>query len=405
MKIFLKIAWRNILRSRNRSLITILAVAIGFASLIFIRAFVDGGDHQMVENYTTLISGHIQIHEKGFQANMGLDKSISSDIDIITALKKDFRVRSYSKRIKEFALISSAEHSSGILLMGIDSAAERDVTELSKRVRTGSFISDDEHIVIGKGLASSLNVGLGDKVVIMGQAADGSLANEAYRVGGIMDTGTEDLDKGLAIISLNAARGLFVMGDKTSEVAVRINDLKNVDTVASDLKKALAGKSFEILTWKDISPMLVQWIEFDIAFTNIILFVVLLVVAAGILNTLLMATLERVKEFGIMLALGTRRIQIIFMIALESLILGSIGIITGYIIGIGLSLYFGVRGINLAPFSKALTDYYIGSTIYTRITPGYLIIYGSIVLITCIAVSIYPAWRAASLRPAEAIRT
>ncbi|MFH0764075.1 MAG: ABC transporter permease [Candidatus Omnitrophota bacterium] len=404
MKIFLKIAWRNVLRSRNRSLITILAVAIGFASLIFIRAFVDGGDHQMVENYTNLISGHIQIHEQGFQSNMGLDKSINSTVDIITALN-DPRVRFYSKRIKEFALISSAEHSSGVLLMGIDSAAERDVTELSKRVHTGSFLSDDEHIVIGKGLASSLNVGLGDKVVVMGQAADGSLANEAYRVGGIMDTGTEDLDKGLAIITLPAARELFVMGDKVSEVAVRINDLKNVDAVAGDLKKALGGKSFEILTWKDISPMLVQWIEFDIAFTNIILFVVLLVVAAGILNTLLMATLERVKEFGIMLALGTRRIQIILMIALESLILGSIGTIAGYVIGISLSLYFGVRGINLAPFSKALTDYYIGSTIYTRITPGYLIAYGSIILITCIVVSVYPAWHAASLRPAETIRT
>ncbi|MDP2928617.1 MAG: ABC transporter permease [Candidatus Omnitrophota bacterium] len=405
MKVFLKIAWRNILRSHNRSLITILAVAIGFASLIFIRAFVNGADHQMVENYTALISGHIQIHEDGFQANMGLDKSISSSANIITALKNDPRVRAYSERIKEFALISSAERSSGVLLMGVDSAAEKGVTELSKRVRTGSFLSDNEHIVIGKMLASSLNVGLEDKVVIMGQAADGSLANEAYRVGGIMDTGTEELDKGLAIISLNAARELFVMGEKISEVAVRINDIKNVDAIAGNLKKSLASLPLEILTWKDITPVLIQWIEFDIAFTNIILLVVLLVVAAGILNTLLMATLERVKEFGIMLALGTKRIQIIFMVILESLILGSIGTIAGYIIGISLSLYFGVKGINLAPFSKALTDYYIGSIIYTRITPGYLIVYGSTVLITCIVVSVYPAWRAASLMPAEAIRT
>lgn len=405
MKIFLTIAWRNILRNRNRSLVTILAVAIGLASLIFIRAFVDGGDHQMVENYTDLISGHIQIHKKGFQSNMGLDKSMGDPAGIITVLKKDPRVRSYSERIKEFVLASSAEHSSGVLLIGIDPIAEGRVTQLIKHVRKGSFLSNNDEIVVGKDLASSLNVGLGDKVVIIGQGADGSLANAVYRISGIMDTGTEDLDKGLAIISLKAAQELFVFGGKVSELAIKIDSLEDADTVAEGLKKDLNDISLEILTWKEISPMLVQWSEFDIAFTNIILLVVLMVVAAGILNTLLMATLERVKEFGIMLALGTKRIQIITMIALESLVLGLIGIISGYAIGIGLSLYFGTKGIDLSPFSKALTDYYIGSTIHTRLTPGYLVTYGLAVLITCIAVSIYPAWRAASLRPADAIRS
>ena len=405
MKIFLKIAWRNVLRNHNRSLITILAVAIGFTSLIFIRAFVDGGDRQMIENYTNLISGHIEIHKKGFQSIMGLDKSISSSDDIIAALKKNPRVLSYAKRVKEFVLASSAEHSSGVLLMGLDPAMEPRVTSLLKHMLAGSFPSDNEHIVMGHDLAASLNVGIGDKVVLIGQAADGSLANEAYRISGLIDTGTENLDKELVLITLSAAQELFVLGDKISEVVVRTNDFENVDPVSENLKKNLDTKSLEILTWKEISPMLVQWSEFDVAFTNIILFVVLLVVAAGILNTLLMATLERIKEFGIMLALGTKRIQIITMVTAEAMILGSIGIALGYIIGISLSLYFQFKGIDLAHFSTALKDYYIGSTIYPCITPKYLIAYGLIVLVTCIVVSIYPAWRAASLRPAEAIRT
>ena len=126
--------------------------------------------------------------------------------------------------------------------------------------------------------------------------------------------------------------------------------------------------------------------------------------AAGILNTLLMGILERTREFGIMLALGTKRRQIVLMIGLESIALGLIGTISGYIIGAGFSVYFGFNGINLAAFSTALNEYYTGAVIYTRISPGYMIFYGLAVLITSFIISIYPAWRAASLKPVEAIR-
>jgi ABC-type lipoprotein release transport system permease subunit len=405
MNIFLKIAWRNILRSRYRSLITVLAVAIGFASLIFIRSFVDGADYQMIENYTDLIAGHIEIHHLGFQSNMGLDKSISSPDEIISILKDNPDITAFSLRVKEFVLASSAEHSSGVLLMGIDPAAETKVTEMNKRIRKGSFLSDDDEIIIGKDLASSLNVALGDKVVLIGQAFDGSLANAAYRVAGIVDTGAEEIDRSLVVITLRAAQEFFVLGNRVSEITVRVTDLNEAGTVREKLKLLLNNMSLEVLTWREIAPMLAQWIEFDIAFINIILLVVLLVVAAGILNTLLMATLERVKEFGIMLALGTKRAQIVLMIAFESLILGAVGMVLGYIAGIGISVYFKFNGIDLAAFSKALDEYYIGSIIYPRLSSGYLVAYGAVILMTCMVVSIYPAWRAANLKPVEAIRS
>lgn len=404
MKIFLKIAWRNILRNYYRSLITILAVAIGFTSLIFIRAFVDGADYQMVENYTDLICGHIQIHKSGFQTNMGLQNSIVEPLQISKILASNSKIISFSPRIKECVLISSAEHSSGILLMGVEPQKEKEITKLHKRIRNGQFLSNDNQIVIGKDLANLLNVGLQDKVVIIAQAFDGSLASAAYRVCGLIDVGAEEIDKGMALITLKAAQELFVLGDRVSEFTIRTNSVKNVDAIANDLKKNLNTRTFEVLTWKEISPILVQWIEFDIAFINIILFIVLLVVAAGILNTLLMGVLERTREFGIMLALGTKRAQILLMVGLESLILGIFGIMIGYVFGTSISIYFGFKGINLAAFSTALNEYYTGSIVYTRISLGYALSYGLIVLITSLIVSIYPAWRAANLKPVEAIR-
>ncbi len=404
MTTFLKIAWRNILRNIFRSAITVSSIGIGFASLFFIRSFIDGADYQMVENYTGLFSGHIQIHKKGFLENPGLQKSISSPEKIYSILKNTDGIQAVSKRVKEYALVSSAENSTGVLLMGVDPEGEKSVTELYKRVREGSFVSREDEIVIGKSLAKSLNVGLKDKIVIIAQAYDGSLASAAYRVSGLIDTGAEELDKGLAIITLKAAQELFVLDDKISEFAVRMGSHTAVDKTALTLKNSIDAEEYELLTWKEISPALVQWIEFDLAFSNFLLLIVLAIVAAGILNTLLMGILERVREFGIMLALGTKRRQIIQMIGLESLILGFIGIGLGYLLGAGLAGYFSVHGINLASFSTALNEYYTGSVVYTRISYDYPLFYGAVVLLTSLIVSIYPAWRAANLKPVDAIR-
>jgi len=404
MSIFLKIAWRNILRNRYRSLITIFSIGIGFASLIFIRAFVDGAHYQMVENYTNLVSGHIQVHRAGFQENMGLQRSIDEVQKIASVLKNDPRIKNFSTRVKEYALLSSAEHSSGVLLMGVDPLGEKNITRLHERIRKGSFLSGDNDIVIGKDLARLLNVSTGDKVVVIAQGFDGSLSSAAYRICGLLDVGAEEIDKGLALITLSAAQEFFVLNDRVSEFAVNLESHSVVDATTKALKAVFDTQKYEILSWKEISPSLVQWIEFDVAFINVLLLIVLVVVAAGILNTLLMGILERTREFGIMLALGTKRRQIVLMIGLESLALGFIGIISGYIIGTGLSVYFGFNGINLAAFSTALNEYYTGAVIYTRISPEYMIFYGLAVLITSFIISIYPAWRAASLRPVEAIR-
>lgn len=404
MGVFLKIAWRNVTRNRYRSLITIASITIGFASLIFIRAFVDGAHYQMVDNYTGLVSGHIQIHRDGFHKKMGLQRSIRSPQSIIDAIGDISAIEAYAGRVKEYALISSAEHSSGVLLMGIDPDRERSITDLHRRVPEGTFPANDAQIVIGKDLADLLNVSIGDKIVVIAQAYDGSLASAAYRVSGLLDTGAEELDKGLALITLGASQELFVLGNMVSEIAIKTGSHENVGAVTDSLRDRLDTDTFEILPWQEISPILVQWIEFDVTFINVLLLIVLMVIATGILNTLLMGILERVREFGIMLALGTKRSQILLMIALESILLGAVGITCGLVIGTTLSYYFGVHGIDLSAFSTAMNDYYTGSVIFTRISLGYVIVYGVTMLLTSIIVSIYPAWRAASLKPVDAIR-
>lgn len=403
---FIKIAWRNIIRNKARSSITISAIAMGLAALIFLKGFVDGTDNQSIENYTDLLIGHIQIHKSGFQKNMSLDKNISDLRGMTTTLNSISGIKAYSERIKDYTLISSAQNSSGILLLGVEPVNEKNVSKIHERLRSGRFLesSDNDKIIIGKQLAENLGVGLEDKVVIMAQAADGSLAASAYEVIGLIDTGAEEIDKNLALITLKAAQDLLVLNKKVSEVVIKTDSLKQVDSVAETIKRRLNKKEFEVLTWKEISPMTYQWTQFDQVFTNLILLIILIVVASGILNTVLMGVLERTREFGIMLALGTRPQQVTFMVAAESFLLGCIGVVFGGLAGSGAVYYASIKGMDLSVFSHALNSFYIGSVVYPMLDYKSVITYCVIVLLTSIVVSIIPSMKASRLSPIEAIR-
>ncbi len=406
MTTFTKIAWRNIRRNRARSTITIAAVSVGLCALIFLKGFVDGADRQMVENYTDLLIGHIQVHKAGFHENMDLEKTIINSHVLSQSFKKIPGIKSFSNRVKDYALISSTDGSAGVLLMGVDPETEKRVSVIHKRVRRGSFLGKDDHtkVIIGTTLAKNLKVDVGDKAVLMSQASDGSMAASAFEVGGIVETGAEEIDKQLALITLKAAQDLLVLGSKVSEIVIKTHSLESIDGIARQLKQKATSKRFEVLTWKDVSPMTYQWMQFDQAFTHLILIIVLIIVASGILNTVLMGVLERIREFGIMLALGTKPNQVTQVVAVESFLLGLMGVIIGGCIGTALVILTGIKGINLSMISSALNSFYIGSVIYPRLDVFSLIFYVTIVLLVSIFVSVYPAKKASQLSPIEAIR-
>ncbi len=404
---FIKIAWRNIIRNKKRSSITLSAVGFGLGALIFIWAFVDGVHEQMIENYTSLISGHIQIHTEGFHQKEQLETYIEQPENIKKSLRSNPSILSFTQRIKAAGLVSSSEHSAGVYILGIDPRHENKVSTMYKKVKKGAFLQEDsdKEIVLGATLAKNLNVGLEEKLVIMSQALDGSIAAGAFHVKGLLDTGAEEIDKGVVIITHKAAEELFVMHDKTSEIAIRLKDVEEAKHVSSLIHQELNLSDLEVLPWQKISTALEQWIEFDNGFIYLIVIVVMVVVATGILNTVLMGVLERTREFGILIALGTKRKQILAMVAWESLFLGIIGSFSGAMLGIILTIYFAKTGINLSMFAGALSSSYLNPYIYPVSEKEHVTISIALVLTVSVLVSIYPAWHAANLKPVEAIRS
>lgn len=407
MLTFIKIALRNIFRNTKRSLITISAIGFGLGALIFIWAFVEGAHKQMIQNYTSYLTSHVLIHQKGYHEKSTLETYLQSPGSLLSTLKQDPRIAATSPRVRADGLLSSSESSAGVLIYGVDPDQEKNVSRLSQRVKPGAFLKpdSDKDIVIGASLAKNLNVSLGDKVVIMSQALDGSIAAGAFHILGLLDTGVEEIDKGVVLLPLKATQSLFVMDDGISEIAVRLKTASQAKPIAHDLAQNFPSAKLEILPWQDVSPMMEQWIEFDNAFIWIIVIVVMIVVAIGILNTVLMGVLERTREFGILLALGTNHKQIIAMVAWESLFLGLVGSLAGLIIGSSLSLYFSTAGIDLSLFTSAMNSFYMDAFIYPVLHPGYVAVSVILVLGTSMIVSIYPAWHAAHLKPVDAIRS
>ncbi len=408
MKSFLIIAWRNVLRNRRRSGITILSIGFGLGAMLFIWGFIDGAHLQLKENFTGLFMGHLQIHVRGFEKTMAISQAIQNPASLQPVLQNHGEIKAFSKRVRSFAFFRTAQNSQGGLLVGIDPLQEAGVSKITKTIRQGRFLwpGASEAMVLGDLLAGNLKVKVGDQVLVMAQTANGTLKTDSFRIIGIIKTGTEELDRGLALVSLGDSQRLLDLNQAVTDVIVRVRNLSQLEGLEQSLRKELAHRDLEIMTWSELSPVLQQWIDFDEAFGYVFLLIVLVVVVAGILNTILMSLLERTHEFGIMLALGTKGYQLAFMAGMESLLLGLTGLVIGLVLGL-LSVGIGsFTGIPLgAKIKEAMGSFYISDVVYPVMEWNHILSNALVVLMSCVLISLYPAWKISRTRPVSALHS
>ncbi len=234
-----KLAFLNIGRNPRRSVITVLAVGVGLAALIFLWGFADGTSNQMRENVISLLTGHLQVHSKGFESNLSVENTIMNREEVISVIKDNKSVATFAERVKCEALIGTSENSRGVLLVGVNPAQEKNITRFMNHIVEGEALvnGDDRSVLIGTRLAAKIGVELGDKVVVMTQAMDGTLAGYAYHIKGIFHTGSQTLDEVSAYITLESSQELLSLDKEVHEIAIKLKDTRDVASLSSYFKK------------------------------------------------------------------------------------------------------------------------------------------------------------------------
>lgn len=405
MTLFIRLAWRNILRNKRRTFIAGTAIGIGLAAMIFVDALFQGMMRHMIRSATATYMGDAQIHRRGFRDTFDVGLAIDNVPELRRRLEADPEVKHYVVRTSSFAMVASSANSSGVSLVGTEPGRERDISQVDDVIVAGTFFEGDSprDIVIGSELAELLEVELGDRVVLTAsQANTGELAQDLFRVSGIYHFNIEEMDKAMAFIRLEVAQRLLGMQGTAHEIAMSLAD----PTVARDLPASYwaswSGRDNEAEAWTTLVPQLntiMNMSNLNLIISGAILFGV---VALGIINTLFMSLYERMFEFGVLRAIGTRPRSLLRLVMFEAAGLAVIAIFLGMIIAIGVSLWVKHVGIDYGNLEMAGVT--LRDKIYPTIRWSQYVIYPAWAFVLTTLVGIYPAFHASRVSPAEAMR-
>lgn len=412
----IQLAWRNLWRNPRRTFITMAAIAFGYVMLLFVACLMAGLRWQMIENGTCLVMSQIQVHATGYYPNRPVQKTLGgrqgTDVGAMLAvISADRRVFAASPRVYGYGLLSAAHRSAGVELMGVVPDGEPKITTLDSQIAKGSYLTArmPKGVVIGDTLASTIGIEVGAEIVLLTQAADGSMGNDVYTVVGMFHTGLDAVDGGLVLMPLASLQELLHLAPaRIHEVGIKLNDITAATTVAAALGVQL-GRTLpvRVMAWPELAPELASYVQFNRGITFVLFFIFFVLAVIGVMNTMLMAVFERTPELGMLMALGMRPLQVIVLILAEAAGLAVASLIVGAAVGVPVLWYLQVHGLDLGGATGgvvSLAGVVVGHLWYGRQDfPAY----GEAALglaATTLMSALYPAWRAAHFRPTEAIR-
>jgi putative ABC transport system permease protein len=400
----LNVVFLNLLGHLRRTILTVGAIAVGLASLIFLWGFNEGLHRNMLSNFQNAIIGAVQIHHQGFFQHPDLSLTIP-DPKLVAERLNEAGISRYSQRLESFGLAASDITTQGVMLIGMDPSRETRVTELPKRIDIGRFLKPEDRykLVLGATTAKNLQVTLGDEVIIVGYDRFGAMIAESFTLVGIITSGEMGLDSGMAITSLDTLQEMLDMPDQVTTFVINVDE-QRLPELTRSLKKSLAQQPLEIMPWYKMFPVMKEWVNLHNGFLYIFLGVVLFIILAGELNTLLLSMLDRTREFGVLMAIGTTRRQIGLMLMAEAGIIGLVGIGLGTLLGYLIILLTGLVGIDLSILLGSTSRFYVDPLIYPQLKLDDLGITAAAIFFASVISGIYPAWRASLLQPVEAIR-
>ena len=403
--ILLRLAWRNVLRNRRRTILAGLAIGIGLAGIIFVDGLLVGVEAAMIRSATSTFLGHAQIHSEDFRTTLEVERTVADADRILSDLSADDRVAGFAPRIQAHAMVTSPANVSAVSLFGVDPVREPSISKVHQAIVQGGYLDAGEwgRILIGSGLARRLEAEIDDRLVVTAaQAGTGELAQEMFRVAGIFHFNMRDLDDNAAFIPLDQSQSLLALGNGVHEIALRFGDIALAGDRSLPFWKRYSAEGNEALGWRDLLPELDAALELSDISMYAVFVILFAVVGLSIMNTLFMSLYERLFEFGVLRAVGTRPTRLAVVVLLEAACLAGVSIVIGSAIAAGLVLWFGHQGIDYVGIEYASVTF--TEPLYPVIEMRQFLVFPLCVVGFALAAGIYPALFAARLVPADAMR-
>ncbi len=401
------IAWRNVWRNRVRSIVMITAIGLGLVAGVFIMAFMQGAVNARIESATKSELSHIQVHAPHFLDNNESELFIRDAVNLVDKIETLDSVKAASPRLIAEPFIMAAHGTGGGKLLGIDIEKEKRVTDIFEYLIDGTYMEKTSRmppILIGQKIAKKLKLKVGSKINVQMVDLGGDLSAKGFRVSGIYKTSNSTFDETHLFVRYHDLQmQLGIENGAAHEIAI-ITDRGDEAAFVKPSIQNIVGKN-DVKTWKELSPEMALLTDSMNQYMYFFILIILLGLCFGIINTMLMAVMERTKEIGMLMAVGMNRRRIFTMIILESVMLTLTGGILGMLLGYGITKFFETTPIDVSMFSEGLEKYGFATQIYTSLQPDTLITITILVIITGLLSAIYPARKALKLNPAEATRS
>jgi len=403
---YLQFAWRNVWRNKRRTAIILAAVIIGIWSMILLGSLMRGIAVGMIQNGIATLTGHLQIHHNGYRNDPDIQNSISDPNLVVEAIRNKLPVGAlWSLRVRVNAVASNARHSSGVTLVGIDPAAEARISFIGSAMSQGRYLNPDDKsgIIVGKALLDKFETKLGRKLVLMSQDTNREIASRAFRIVGTFQAEMESTEKQYVFVNRAESQKMLKLKNGISEISIIFPGHPDNPDAVQALKRALSSQNLEVHTWRELLPFQMAYLKILDGFMWIWYLVVFVAMGFGIVNTTLMAVYERMREFGLLKALGMKPWWILREVLTEALLLLTTGMAIGNFLGFICIYALGTSGIDLSALAAGAE--YAGMTrvIYPAVEIKDVLMSNFIVLFLGILVSAYPAIKAARFTPLEAL--
>lgn len=404
----LKLAWRNIWRNRRRTFITMLSIIVAVLLACIMRSMQEGQYDIMIESTVGTFSGYIQIHQQGYWDDQTLENTFEASDSLFSTIKQEQSIVQAVPRLESYALAAGEKQSRPAMIMGVDPQKESALSNPREQLQSGSYFENDneQSVLLGSEMIQRLDIQLGDSLVLIGQGFRGQRATGLYEVKGTVSLPSPELNRSLVMMPLATTQDFLAAPNRLTAISLMLDDPGNVDRTVKNLQSTFLQNKYEIMSWQEMMPELVQAIQADRGSSVILILILYLVVGFGILGTVLMMITERTYEFGVMISVGTPRLAIFFMLAIEILLIALLGSGVGIIISIPVAWYFNINPIEFTGgMTEVMESYGLEPYLPFSLDPQIFYMQALIVFVITLVFCIIPLIRASRLNPVNAMRS